>query len=129
MKDTIQVENKRHGKEQHEVLWFYEEEEGYKHCIGCIYNYQYQREDFKWLFDFISQLHWKLNKFSNCRIKETEDRWEDWLDSYCDKTIYHKFKGIEFITRISDFGDSENCSVEDVFNFISNNSEVEFKLK
>ena len=130
MKDMIEVEIKRHGKEEHELLWFYERDGEYRYCIGCIYDYQYQRDDFKWLFDFVINLHWKLQKFSNCRVEETEDRWEDWLDSYCNKTFTHTFmdKRLKFETHINDMSDSENCDIQDVFNFINSNSEVEFKI-
>ena len=129
---TIQVEIKKHGKQQHEILWFYSWDDDYKYCLGCIYNYIYERDDFKWLFDFIVNLNWKFNKFSNCDIKETEERWEDWLDSYCDKTIIHSFpnlKDIKFVTHLNDMSESENCNLEDVFNFISRNTNVKFRIK
>lgn len=128
----IQVEIKKHGKSYSEVLWFYSWDNGYKYCLGCIYNYIYEKDDFKWLFDFIVNLNWKLNKFSNCVIKETEERWEDWLDSYCDKTIIHSFpnlKDTKFITHLNDMSESENCNLEDAFNFISRNTNIKFKIK
>lgn len=128
----IQVEIKNHNKNKDEVLWFYSWDNNYKYCLGCIYNYTYERDDFKWLFDFIVNLNWKFNKFSNCDIKETEERWEDWLDSYCNKTIIHSFpnlKDIKFITHLNDMSESENCNLEDVFNFLSRNTGIKFKIK
>ena len=131
MSNKIQVVVKKQGKQNNEVLWFYTQHEGYKHCLGCIYNFQYTKDDFKWLFDFLSVLdYWKLEKFSDCKIEESEQRCEDWLDSYCDKTIKHTFPQIKdkFITRLNDFNSSENCDIQDVFNFVNKYSGVKFEV-
>lgn len=130
-KDTIIEVVAKEWNNSYEILEFYTTDGDYRYPLGCIMNYEGENDDFGWLFNYLPNLHWKLEKFGNCRVNEADESWEDEWDRYNEKTIYHNFCGVEntFEIFVGDLNDSKNNTLEDVFKFVEENTKgIKFKI-
>lgn len=128
MKDKITVKLKD-IEELGTIIEFYDSDNYLK---GCIYDHTYDNDfDFSFIFDYLGNIHWSLEKFKVKHVQMITERFEDWLDSYENRTYVYEFLNFNgyFKEYYDDFGNgSVNVNLEDVFKFVSDNSNVEIEF-
>lgn len=111
------------------MLEFYSDD----YLIGAILDHSYDNNfDYSFLFNYLENIHWKFNIFSDFSLHTKEMYFEDEWDSYYSYEHKYYFNNIDksFTIFYDDFGNnSSNINIEDVLQFISQCTGVKIKYE